>query len=735
MLHRGLVELGWHVDSMPRNVRGCDQGENCGYCGFGCRLGAKQSTVKTWLADAHARRHADPRATRSAERVLVDGGAARGVEARTADGPPRDGARRAPSWRPAARIHTPALLRRSGLRNENIGKHLRLHPATVVWGVFDEEVRPWEGTMQAIYSDEHRYLDGGYGVKYETAAIHPSLLVTFSPWRGGARARPASWRRCRTRSPIGRAAARPRRRARCGSARDGQPVVKYRLSDYDVGAHAQGRRRRRADPRGGGRAADLLLALAAGVATSPAATAAASSSCATPTRAAGTPGRCTYGSFHIMGSARMGGSPATSACNPRGETWEVRDLVRLRRLGVPDRLGRQPDDLDRVDRAHERLRARRVAALTRPSTHSSSADDVRFACEKRVIGHDVSVLAVPRELDAWQEGRQARRWKEAFVAELNARDTKLVQYLNEALTKEKQLEQALQAHIAMTTLAPYRKRLQQHLTETKRHAREVERRVKKLGGTSEGITGVVQDAAGVVQEVAAKGAALAQGPVHMVRGTSEQEVLLKNARTEFKEEAEEIAHYTAIQKLAETVGDKETAQLAKAILREEKRMAGFLEKLIPRLTKSVVQAEIPASERNGGRRRTSSTPRPRTTRRAARAARTRSSASARPAPAAAQAQDHAAARGSATRTVASTALAVGHRPPHHRAPASARKTVAAAPPAAAARRTTARSPLAAPSPRSNMSADARSCCTGGSVASAGVGPVAQAAERPPARSR
>lgn len=192
------------------------------------------------------------------------------------------------------------------------------------------------------------------------------------------------------------------------------------------------------------------------------------------------------------------------------------------------------------------------------------------------------------------------------MAELNARDTKLVQYLNEALTKEKQLEQALQAHIEMTTLAPYRKRLQQHLTETKRHAREVERRVKKLGGTSEGISGVMHDAASVVQDVAAKGAALAQGPVHMVRGTSEPEVLLKNARTEFKEEAEEIAHYTAIQKLAESVGDKDTARLAKAILREEKRMAGFLEKLIPRLTTSVVQAEIPRGQRNGGRRRTAS---------------------------------------------------------------------------------------------------------------------------------
>ena len=49
------------------------------------------------------------------------------------------------------------------------------------------------------------------------------------------------------------------------------------------------------------------------------------------------------------------------------------------------------------------------------------------------------------------------------MAELNERDTKLVQYLNEAYGKEKQLETALEAHIAMTTRAPYKKRLQQHL--------------------------------------------------------------------------------------------------------------------------------------------------------------------------------------------------------------------------------------------------------------------------------
>ena len=39
---RGLEALGWHVEAMPRNVVGCDQGVVCGSCGLGCRLGAKR---------------------------------------------------------------------------------------------------------------------------------------------------------------------------------------------------------------------------------------------------------------------------------------------------------------------------------------------------------------------------------------------------------------------------------------------------------------------------------------------------------------------------------------------------------------------------------------------------------------------------------------------------------------------------------------------------------------------
>jgi hypothetical protein len=106
-----------------------------------------------------------------------------------------------------------------------------------------------------------------------------------------------------------------------------------------------------------------------------------------------------------------------------------------------------------------------------------------------------------------------------------------------------------------------------------------------------------------VQEVAQRGAALAKGPLHAVRGTGEEEKLLKNAKTEYSEEAEEIATYTAIETLAENVGDRETVRLARSIRRQEERMASFLERLIPQLTKAVVQAEIPPAFRNGTRRR------------------------------------------------------------------------------------------------------------------------------------
>ena len=106
--------------------------------------------------------------------------------------------------------------------------------------------------------------------------------------------------------------------------------------------------------------------------------------------------------------------------------------------------------------------------------------------------------------------------------------------------------------------------------------------------------------------MASKAVAAAQGPLHAIRGTGEAEKMLKNAKTEFHNEFEEIATYTGIEALAEAVNDKETAKLARGIRREEERMAKFLEKQIPQLAKAVAKEEIPAAERRNGRSRSSS---------------------------------------------------------------------------------------------------------------------------------
>src|SRR3954447_23880997 len=157
---------------------------------------------------------------------------------------------------------------------------------------------------------------------------------------------------------------------------------------------------------------------------------------------------------------------------------------------------------------------------------------------------------------------------------LTASDTKLIQYLNEAYGKEKELETALQAHIKMaSSRATYKKRLQDHLKETKAQARNIERRIKKLGGKADTVNlpgpDVAGEVAGKATAAATKAMAAAKGPVHALRGTGEAEKLLKNAKTELWNEYEEIANYIAIEELAKAVGDKDTEKLAREHRKQE----------------------------------------------------------------------------------------------------------------------------------------------------------------------
>ena len=324
VLRRGLETLGWHVDTMPRNVLGCEQGVLCGYCGYGCPIGAKQSTTRTWLADAAA---AGARIVvgAKARRVLVEDGVTVGVDA----GPVQVRCRAVVAA--AGAIETPALLLRSGLRNESIGRWLRLHPATGVFGLFADEVRPWEGTLQALYSDELRYLEGGYGVKYETVPAHPALLSSAIPWESAEEHR-RLMSRFRYLSLIA-VIPRDSGSGRIRIGRDGEAIATYRLGGPDLRRLGQGI---------DGAARVLAAAGASDVFTAHGRMQRWQDDRFPPEAFRFGPGRAALYSFHIMGSARMGASPELSAASPTGETWDVRNLVVADASAFPNASGVNP---------------------------------------------------------------------------------------------------------------------------------------------------------------------------------------------------------------------------------------------------------------------------------------------------------------------------------------------------------------------------------------------------------
>ena len=187
------------------------------------------------------------------------------------------------------------------------------------------------------------------------------------------------------------------------------------------------------------------------------------------------------------------------------------------------------------------------------------------------------------------------------MPETTARELKLVQYLNEAYGKEKQLETVLQAQIKLMQKPVIKKRLQDHLKETKAQSKGLERRIKQLGGKADAqnLPGpdLAGDAVGAVASVANKAMAAAKAPVQALRGTSPADNMLRNMRDAYWNEAEEIAHYTLIEALADQLKDRDTVKLAKEFRRQEERMQNFIEKQMPGLVKDVVKSEIPKAER------------------------------------------------------------------------------------------------------------------------------------------
>jgi choline dehydrogenase-like flavoprotein len=333
LMEEGLEKLGWHVEALARAVRGCSQDDQCGYCGLGCRLAAKQGTMTTFLEDAAAR---GTRMVVGADvmNVAVRDGRAVGVEAVA------NGHRLVVKARAVAvaggSIETPALLLRSGLRGQ-VGRNLHLHPGVAAFGVFDQEVRPWTGTLQARYSAELEHLDGDYGLLMETVPIHPGLSSAALPWVSARQHRELVGKLGHL-SVCG-VAPRDRTSGSVELARDGSVRVRYDLTEPDERIMVEGMiAAGKVMEAAGAKEVFTLHGMPISYPPGPG----GHERWAEAVRRVGVRGTMTCFSFHQMGSCRMGTDPASSAVGPDNESHEVANLFVVDASTFPTASGVNP---------------------------------------------------------------------------------------------------------------------------------------------------------------------------------------------------------------------------------------------------------------------------------------------------------------------------------------------------------------------------------------------------------
>lgn len=188
LMVKAFDALGLRHQRLARNARRDDDPRFCGYCNWGCQQGCKQTTLETYLQDAcdhGARCIVDCRV----DRILARDGRAAGVEAVVDDDA---GRRRLTVEAPvvvlaAGGIESPAVLLRSEIGGPAVGRHLQVHPAYIVGGVYDEPVEAWSGQIQAAASLDHaRGADDG-GFLLEALTLAPGMWSGGAPWTDGRR--------------------------------------------------------------------------------------------------------------------------------------------------------------------------------------------------------------------------------------------------------------------------------------------------------------------------------------------------------------------------------------------------------------------------------------------------------------------------------------------------------------------------------------------------------------------
>jgi len=323
LMKAGAEKLGWSFKTITRNVDESRYSpDTAGFIGFGDRTGAKQSTARTFLADARER-GAEVVARCFAQRVLTDGGRAAGVEALYADLESGHSARvtvRAPRVVVAGgALESPALLLRSGIGGPAVGRNLRLHPCTAIGGQYESETRAWWGAPQAALVDEYANVDDGYGFLIESTQYGTGTAAAATPFVSGADHKQAMSELANGATFIG--LVRDHGAGQVTLDADGQAVPSYALTDErDIrNSHRALEAQVRLHVAAGAR---RIAALAAGM----------------PEWRVGDDvdryverlkrvrlgaGGFRLFSAHQMGTCRMGSDPQTSVANPYGELHDT----------------------------------------------------------------------------------------------------------------------------------------------------------------------------------------------------------------------------------------------------------------------------------------------------------------------------------------------------------------------------------------------------------------------------
>jgi choline dehydrogenase-like flavoprotein len=180
VLMRGADKLGISWQAIPRNVAGC---WNLGYCGTGCPTNAKQSMLVTTIPSAMDKGSQLLYSAR-AERLIIEDDKVTGIEITALDKAYRPTGVKLTVKAPtvvlaAGGINGPAMMLRSDAPDPKglVGKRTFFHPTIFSFAKFEQEINPYYGAPQAIYSDHFQWqtVDGPIGYKLEVPPLHPGL--------------------------------------------------------------------------------------------------------------------------------------------------------------------------------------------------------------------------------------------------------------------------------------------------------------------------------------------------------------------------------------------------------------------------------------------------------------------------------------------------------------------------------------------------------------------------------